>query len=90
MLASAAAAALAAIAPATAPAAGRCGEPTQRPWCDTSLGPDARVDLLMAALTPDERVSLLAGDDPFAVGGGDHTHTGTSDGIARVGLRPTY
>jgi hypothetical protein len=44
----------------------------------------------MAALTPDERVSLLAGDDPFAVGGGDHTHTGTSDGIARVGLRPTY
>ena len=44
----------------------------------------------MAVLTPAERVSLLAGDDPFAVGGGDHTHTGTSNGVDRVGLAPTY
>ena len=49
MLASAAAAALAAIAPVAAPAAGRCGEPAQRPRCTTSLGPDARADLLMAS-----------------------------------------
>jgi beta-glucosidase len=35
-------------------------------------------------------VSLLAGDDPFGVGGGDHAHTGTSAGIERVGLPPTY
>ncbi len=82
-----AAAALAVLMPATAAAAGRCGD---HPWCNTSLTPDQRADLLMAALTPDERVSLLAGDDPFAVGGGDHTHTGTSAGVDRVGLPPTY
>jgi hypothetical protein len=35
-------------------------------------------------------VSLLAGDDPFGAGGGDHAHTGTSAGIDRVGLPPTY
>ena len=58
MLASAAAAALAAIAPAAAPAAGRCGEPTQRPWCNTGLGPDARADLLMAALSSSRDLPL--------------------------------
>jgi hypothetical protein len=35
-------------------------------------------------------VSLLAGDDPFGAGGGDHAHTSTSAGIERVGLPPTY
>jgi hypothetical protein len=35
-------------------------------------------------------VSLLAGDDPFGVGGGQHSHTGTSTGIDRVGLPTTY
>src|SRR5512132_1822598 len=83
----AAAAALAVLMPATAAAAARCGD---HAWCNTALTPDQRADLLLAALTPDERVSLLAGDDPFAVSGSDHTHTGTSDGVARVELPPTY
>ncbi|MFL5893914.1 MAG: glycoside hydrolase family 3 protein, partial [Thermoleophilaceae bacterium] len=72
---------------AGAHAAGRCGD---HPWCDTSLTPDARAGLLLKALTQDEKISLLAGDDPFGVGGGEHAHTGTSDGIPRVDIPTTY
>src|SRR4051794_1614870 len=68
-------------------AAGRCGS---HPWCDTSLSPDARAGLLLNELTQDEKISLLAGDEPFGVAGGEHAHTGTSDGIPRVDLPTTY
>src|SRR3954470_19545483 len=68
-------------------AAGRCGT---HPWCDTSLTPDARAGLLLEQLTQDEKISLLAGDEPFGVAGGAHSHTGTSDGVARVDLPTTY
>jgi beta-glucosidase len=70
-----------------ASAAGRCGD---HPWCDTSLDADARAALLLAALTQEEKVALLGGDEPFGVAGGDHTHTGTSNGVPRVGLPTTY
>ncbi|HEX8065365.1 MAG TPA: glycoside hydrolase family 3 C-terminal domain-containing protein [Thermoleophilaceae bacterium] len=72
---------------APAGAAGRCGD---RPWCDTSLSPDARADLLLGALTRDERIGLLAGDEVTGVAGGANTHTGKSDGVERVGLPPVY
>ncbi|MGH3714723.1 MAG: beta-glucosidase [Micromonosporaceae bacterium] len=65
---------------------GRCGDPASRPWCDTSLSADQRAGLLLKALTRDEKISLLAGDDPLFASG----HTGKSDGVARVGLPPTY
>ena len=78
-----------AAAPA-AGAAGRCGDPGTRPWCDTSLSPDARAELLLQALTPDERISLLAGDELTGVAGREGTHTGTSNGVERVGLPPIY
>src|SRR4051812_45015252 len=39
---------------------GRCGD---HPWCDPGLTPDRRATLLVEALTPDERIGLLAGDD---------------------------
>src|SRR3954467_9743545 len=68
-------------------AAGRCGA---HPWCDISLTPDARAGLLLEQLTQDEKISLLAGDEPFGVAGGAHSHTGTSDGIPRVELPTTY
>src|SRR3954453_17103708 len=70
-----------------ASAAGRCGA---HPWCDTSLSPDARAGLLLGALTQDEKISLLPGDDPSGPGGGPPSPTGTSDGIPRVGLPNTY
>ena len=68
-------------------AAGRCGK---HPWCNRSLGPAARAALLEKALTSEEKIDLLAGDDLFGVGGGAHMHTGTSDGVPRVGLPSTY
>jgi len=79
------AAAFALAAPA-ADAAGRCGT---HPWCDTSLSPKHRAALLLHALTLEERIGLLGGDDPTGVTGAPGTHTGTSDGVPRVGL-PTF
>jgi beta-glucosidase len=69
---------------------GRCGDPTARPWCDTALSPDARAGLLLRELTLDEEISLLAGDELTGVSGREGTHTGTSDGVERVGLPPVY
>ena len=78
-----------ALAP-SAFAAGRCGDPAQRPWCDTTRDADERAGLLLGALTRDERISLLAGDEVTGVGGGANQHTGTSLGVDRVGLPPVY
>jgi beta-glucosidase len=50
-----------ALALAGAPQAwaqGRCGA---HPWCHTALSPDQRAALLLAAMTPDERNSMLTG-----------------------------
>ena len=69
------------------PGAFRCGV---HPWCDVSLSPDARADLLLAELTQAEKISLLAGDDLAGVAGGAGTHTGTSNGVARVDLPTIY
>ncbi|MDQ0862059.1 beta-glucosidase [Bacillus sp. V2I10] len=71
-------------------AVGRCGDPAQRPWCNTSLSPDERAELLLKELTKEEKISLLAGDEIFGVGGAEGKHTGTSNGISRVGLPTMY
>jgi beta-glucosidase len=75
------------IAAAPADAVGRCGS---HPWCNASLSPDERAGLLLNALTPDERISLLAGDDLFGGAGSADTHTGTSDGVTRVDVPTMY
>ena len=72
---------------AAAQAAGRCGD---HPWCDTSLSPAKRADLLLDALTPAERIGLLAGDNPAGVTGAAGTHTGAALGVARLDLPPLY
>lgn len=83
--------ALLAGASTAARAAGRCGDPVQRPWCNVALSPDQRATLLLGALSQPERVSLLAGDEIFGgVVSGPTTHTGTSDGVQRVGLPTIY
>ncbi len=81
---------LIALAPAPASAAGRCGDPSTRPWCDMSLSPDARAELLLAQMTAEEKISLLGGDERGGVAGGEGTHTGTSDGIERLGIPTIY
>jgi beta-glucosidase len=69
-------------------AAGRCGD---HPWCDTTQSPDQRAGLLLGSLTQDEKISLLAGDDLTGVCNCyTGSHTGTSDGVDRVGLPTTY
>ena len=72
---------------AAAQATGRCGP---HPWCNTALTPDERAALLVGALTRDEKVGMLGGEDLQGVGGGEGTHTGTDRGVARVGLPPVY
>jgi beta-glucosidase len=67
----------------TARAAGRCGAHS---WCKTSLSPDRRADLLLKAMTETERIGLLGGDDLGGVAGGEHAHTGTQDGVPRLGV----
>src|ERR1700694_4218241 len=75
-----------ALSPAIAAgASGACGDPTSRPWCRADLSPDQRATLLLRALTQSERISLLEGDDLVGVAGGANNHTGTSNGIDRVG-----
>ncbi|MDL4771141.1 MULTISPECIES: beta-glucosidase family protein [Thermomonosporaceae] len=76
-----------------APSPERCGEPAQRPWCRTALSPDQRTALLMAALTDDEKISLLAADDPLGgpLGGFFETaHADTGNGIPRLGVPPLF
>ncbi len=70
-----------------AQARGRCGS---HPWCDTRLSPDARARLLLAAMTPQERIAMLAGDELTGVAGGEHRHTGTQDGIPRLDVPTIY
>jgi beta-glucosidase len=72
---------------ADAGAVGRCGK---HPWCDTRLPPDSRARLLLNALTRDERISLLGGDEYTGVAGGEGSHTGTSNGVPRVDLPTMY
>jgi beta-glucosidase len=75
------------LAAAPASAAGRCGS---HPWCDTSLSPDKRADLLVAAMTQDEKIAFLGGDDESGVLGGDGTHTGTQTGVPRLDVPTIY
>jgi len=78
------AAALAAwlVPAAGAAGAGPCGDPGQRPWCNTALSADQRASLLLGALTQDEKLSLLAGVSS--------DHTGQTAPVDRVGLRSAY
>jgi beta-glucosidase len=69
---------------------GPCGDPAVRPWCDRALGPDRRAGLLLAAMTLDEKIGLLGGDEVTGVSGQEGTHTGTSNGIERLGVPPLY
>lgn len=77
--------AVAACAAAAAQGKGRCGA---HPWCDTSLSPDRRAMLLVQALTPAERIGLLAGDRAIGVIGRAGTHTGDADGVPRLDVPP--
>lgn len=59
------------------------------PWCDTRLSPAQRTALMLDALTLDEKLSLMAGDDPDSAANGDPA-VGVSDGVPRLGIRTTF
>jgi beta-glucosidase len=68
--------------------AGPCGDPAQRPWCDSSLAAGNRAELLLGAMTRHEKISLLAGDllPDVGRGGGPDQHSAASAGIPRLGI----
>jgi beta-glucosidase len=64
-----------------APAAGaatQCGN--AGPWCNSSLSPDRRAQLLLGALSESQKISLLAGT-PGVGAEGASGHTGYSAGV---------
>src|SRR6202789_1093715 len=64
-----------------APAAGaatQCGN--AGPWCNSSLSPDRRAQLLLGALSETQKISLLAGTPGVGVDGASG-HTGYSAGV---------
>lgn len=63
----------------------RCGEVSQRPWCDTALSPAARAALLLAEMSLMQKLSLLAGDSITAPLTGD-PFVGISEGLPELGL----
>lgn len=66
-----------------------CGDPAERPWCDTSMAPEQRTTLLLNELTLDEKLSLMAGDNLISALTGLPA-AGVSDGVPRVGLNTVY
>ncbi len=70
-------------------AAGRCGDISQRPWCDTALSAAQRASLLVDAMTLSQKFELMAGDDIFGAATGEPA-VGTVDGIEELGIPPIY
>lgn len=80
---------LLAVAGSSAAAPGPCGSVSTRPWCDRDLPPDRRAGLLLKAMTLDEKLGLMAGDDAFgslATDKDPNAHEGTVNGIPRLGV----
>src|SRR5258708_36703367 len=75
--------------PRQAAAPGPCGDPVQRPWCNTALSPDQRAQLVLAAMPPEERIKFLGGD-PSTGGVVGAAHTGASFGFPALGIPPVY
>ena len=63
----------------------RCGDISERPWCDPALTPGARADLLLGEMTLMQKLGLLAGDSIIAPATGD-PFVGISEGIPELGL----
>ncbi len=72
-----------------APAVGRCGD---HPWCQASLSPEKRADLLLKEMTISEKIGLLGGDDFTLQEQLDQSeaHTGTQHGIPRLDVPTIY
>lgn len=66
-----------------------CGDPQERPWCDTSIGAEERTSMLIDELTLDEKLDLMEGDNIIGSLLGVPA-VGTTRGIPRVGINPVF
>lgn len=57
-----------------------CARFADKPWCDARLDPEVRAERLMAALTLEEKIGLMAGDT------GEGEAEGYEQGIPRLGV----
>jgi beta-glucosidase len=56
-------------------------------WCNRTLSPERRADLVLAAMTQQEKVDFLGGDDfKGGTSSGPDIHTGIQDGVPRLGV----
>ncbi len=67
---------------AEAPGPGSPCAGSANPWCNTSLSPDERAQLVLAAMTQAEKFDFMAGEGLLGLGG----HTGRNAGIPRLGV----
>lgn len=65
----------------------RCGTADERAWCDVSLTADERAALLVAAMSLEQKIDMLAGDDPSAAFTGD-PYVGIVNGVPELGIPP--
>ncbi len=65
----------------------RCGMAGERAWCDTALGDDERAGLLVAAMSLEQKIDYLGGDDPAAAATCE-PYCGVVNGIPELGIPP--
>ncbi len=63
----------------------RCSELAEHPWCDTALSSAERAELLVAAMSLEQKIDYLAGDDPAAAATGD-PYVGVVNGFPELGV----
>jgi beta-glucosidase len=68
-----------------APQGSRCGDVKERPWCDASLDPQARTELLLSRMTLAQKIGLMAGGDSGSVDGAPAPQ-GRLHGIPELGI----
>src|SRR5688572_21291249 len=66
--------------------ASRCGD---HPWCDARLSPAARTELLLAAMTLEQKLGSMGGDDVGGVITGNPS-TGSVNGIPELDIPPIH
>jgi len=64
--------------------ASRCGD---HAWCDTSKTSEARAEMLVAAMSLEQKIDYLAGDDPAAAASCE-PYCGIVNGIAELDIPP--
>lgn len=66
-----------------------CGDPAERPWCDTSYTAEERTSLLVDELSLEEKLDLMEGDLLIGSLLGVPA-VGVTNGVPRVGINPVF